>query len=60
MLIPLGTLPDRLSEIPKDRPVVVHCRSGARSARAVAMLRAEGYDAHNLVGGILAWAERAK
>ena len=55
VLIPLGTLQDRLSEVPTDRPVVVHCRSGARSARAVAMLRAEGINAHNLVGGILAW-----
>jgi len=57
ILIPLGTLADRLDQIPADLPVVVHCRSGARSARAVAMLRAEGFDAHNLVGGILAWDE---
>jgi adenylyltransferase/sulfurtransferase len=60
LLIPLGTLQDQLDKLPKDRPIVVHCRSGARSARAVAVLRAEGYDAHNLVGGILAWADQVK
>jgi adenylyltransferase/sulfurtransferase len=60
LLIPLGTLQDQLDKLPTDRPIVVHCRSGARSARAVAVLRAEGYDAHNLVGGILAWAEHVK
>jgi sulfur-carrier protein adenylyltransferase/sulfurtransferase len=60
LLVPLATVPDALDKIPTDRPVVVHCRSGARSARAVAILRAEGFDAHNLEGGILAWADRVK
>jgi len=55
LLIPLGTLQDNLDKLPADQPVVVHCKSGGRSARAVAMLKAEGFDAHNLVGGILAW-----
>jgi rhodanese-related sulfurtransferase len=41
--------------LPRDRPVVVHCRTGGRSARAVAMLRAKGIDARNLAGGIEAW-----
>ncbi len=56
-LIPLGELPKRLAEIDKSVPVVVHCRSGARSARAVTLLRENGYDATNVAGGILAWAD---
>jgi adenylyltransferase/sulfurtransferase len=55
ILIPLATLNDRLDVIPRDRPVVVHCQGGGRSARAVSQLRAQGFDAHNLVGGIKAW-----
>ena len=56
--IPLGALPQRFSEIPKDAEVVVHCRSGGRSARAVEFLRAHGYvKAVNLAGGINRWAE---
>ena len=58
LLIPLGTLQDNLDKLPADQPVVVHCKSGGRSARAVAMLKAEGFDAHNLVGGIIAWDEQ--
>lgn len=45
----------RLSEVPVDRPVLVHCRSGARSARACSLLQKHGYDVTNLAGGILAW-----
>ena len=57
-LIPLAELPNRLSEIDRDEPVVVHCRSGARSARAADYLREQGYtDVRNLDGGILAWAD---
>jgi adenylyltransferase/sulfurtransferase len=57
VLIPLGFLPDRLSEVDRTRTVVVHCRSGLRSARAVALLREAGIArAYNLTGGILAWA----
>ena len=55
VLIPLGELPTRLSEVPADRPVVVACRSGRRSARAVAFLNEQGIDAVNLAGGMLAW-----
>lgn len=54
-LIPMGDLPALADEIPSGNPVVVYCRTGARSARAVAMLRRRGYDALNLVGGIIAW-----
>jgi adenylyltransferase/sulfurtransferase len=58
ILIPLRQLPFSLDRIPRDRPVVVHCKSGGRSAIAVAMLRLRGYDAHNLSGGIQAWERR--
>ena len=59
LLIPLGLLPQRLDLVPTDRMVVVHCAVGGRSARATQMLRAKGYDAHNLEGGIEAW-DRAR
>lgn len=54
-LIPLGSLPQRRAEVPKDRKVVVVCRSGGRSASATQLLVAEGYDATNMAGGMLAW-----
>jgi len=44
-------------EIDPARPVLVYCRSGSRSAMAVAALRTAGYDARNLQGGMLAWVE---
>lgn len=55
--IELTDLAVRAGEIDRERPVVVYCRSGARSGMAVAALRAGGYDATNLAGGILAWDE---
>ena len=55
MLVPLRQLPGRLDTIPKGQPVVVHCKSGGRSAIAVAVMKVAGYDAHNLSGGIQAW-----
>ena len=57
-LIPLGELERRLPELDLDSraEIVVHCKSGARSQRAVAFLRANGYaSAVNLTGGILSW-----
>ncbi len=56
--IPLGVLPLRYAEVPQDREVVVHCRSGARSAQAVQFLQSRGYTrVQNLVGGILRWID---
>ncbi len=56
ILIPLAQLPGRLDEIPTDRDVYVHCRVGARSARAVDYLRAFGRpNSFNVSGGIDAW-----
>lgn len=57
-LIPLGELPNRLGELNKADKFVVHCRSGARSGRAVGIMRQQGFDATNVTGGILAWADR--
>lgn len=56
--IPLGDLNQRLKEIPKERAVVVHCKSGKRSAKAIETLKKEGFDnLFNLEGGILAWQQ---
>lgn len=54
--IPLSRLPARLRDLPLDRTVVTVCRSGARSARAAALLAREGHDVVNLSGGMRAWA----
>ena len=56
--IPLMQLLSDPAEIPHDKPVVIHCRSGARSASVIAELeRRHNYsNLYNLKGGILAWA----
>lgn len=55
-VIPLPELADRLGELDKTAAIVVHCKSGARSAKAVALMREAGFaDLRNLTGGILAW-----
>ena len=55
--IPMGDVPARLSELPKDEMLVVICRSGKRSGDIVSYLRQNGFDnATNLVGGINGWA----
>ncbi len=55
--IPLHLLPLRAMDIPQNKPVVIYCRSGARSAQACAFMAAKGYgNMHNLAGGIMAWA----
>ena len=56
-LIPLGALPERFGELDKTAKIIVHCKMGGRSARAVALLREKGYDATNVIGGINAWSE---
>ena len=57
-LLPLSTFAERFEELPKDKPLVMQCRSGARSAKAAEYLLANGYtDVSNLTGGILAWDE---
>jgi adenylyltransferase/sulfurtransferase len=58
-LIPLGELPKRVSELNSADDIVVHCRSGVRSAKAVDFLRKAGFrKVKNLTGGILAWSDQ--
>ncbi len=57
-LIPLGTVPDRMSEIPKDKTVVAVCHSGNRSKQATDYLRQNGFtNVHNMLGGMTAWEQ---
>lgn len=59
VLLPLPELGQRLAEVPKDREVIVHCKAGTRSAKAIQFLREQGYsNLKNLTGGIMAWAQR--
>lgn len=55
--LPMHLIPLQMNEIPKDRDVVIYCRSGARSYQACAYLMQQGYNrVLNLRGGIIAWA----
>ncbi len=58
--IPLAQLAARIDELPTDRRILVYCKSGARSASATLFLREQGFDAVNVEGGILAWAQRLR
>ncbi len=55
--IPMAEVDARAHDLPRDRPIVVYCKSGARSARATRWLRDRGLDARSLDGGILAWID---
>ena len=59
LLIPMGEIPDNLDKISKEKPVVIHCRSGKRSANVIDYWESNfGYtNLYNLTGGILAWAD---
>jgi adenylyltransferase/sulfurtransferase len=58
-LIPLGDLLNRIHELDSARDIVVHCKSGMRSAQAIEILREAGFrKLRNLQGGIMAWSER--
>ena len=55
-LIPLKTLPEQLHSLPLDREILVHCKAGGRSARAVQLLLDHGFTrVKNVAGGIDAW-----
>jgi rhodanese-related sulfurtransferase len=54
--IPLGEVPARVDELPRDSRIVAICRSGSRSRALAAALVEAGYDAVNLDGGMRAWA----
>jgi adenylyltransferase/sulfurtransferase len=56
VLIPKGELAEHLSELPQDRQIVLHCKSGVRSAESLAVLKAAGFaNAVHVGGGVLAW-----
>lgn len=58
-LIPIDQFVKRLAEVPKDRPVLVYCAVGSRSAQVVNYLARQGYpEIYNLSGGIYAWAQK--
>ena len=59
VLIPLGELPRRYAELPKDKDIVAHCKMGGRSAKAVEFLQSVGFKrVKNLRGGILEWIDK--
>jgi rhodanese-related sulfurtransferase len=58
-LIPISQLLRRLPEVPKDRPILVYCAVGSRSAQVVNYLARQGYpEVYNLYGGIYSWAQK--
>src|SRR5580704_17837578 len=60
-LIPLNDLPKRVNELDSSKEIVVHCKMGGRSAKAVAFLQQAGFKkVHNLTGGITAWSEKVE
>ncbi|HEU4681386.1 MAG TPA: rhodanese-like domain-containing protein, partial [Gemmatimonadales bacterium] len=57
--LPVGSLDERAGEIPRDRPVIVHCQTGARAAIAASLLRARGFpDVRLFPGGFAEWREK--
>ena len=59
VLIPLGELPRRYAELPKDKDIVAHCKMGGRSAKAQEFLQSVGFKrVKNLKGGILDWIDK--
>jgi rhodanese-related sulfurtransferase len=58
--IPLMQVPGRITELPPDQQVLVVCKVGARSAQATAYLQAQGIEAVNLAGGLVAWSHAGR
>ena len=57
-LIPLGEIAERVDELDREQPIIVHCHSGSRSAQAVRLLQQRGFaNVYNLEGGIDAWSD---
>ncbi|MEI6675449.1 MAG: molybdopterin-synthase adenylyltransferase MoeB [Verrucomicrobiota bacterium] len=58
-LIPLATLPEHLDSLPRDRNILIHCKAGGRSAKAVQLLLDSGFaDVKTVSGGMDAWLEQ--
>jgi rhodanese-related sulfurtransferase len=55
----MGSVPEKLEQLRKDIPLIIQCRSGARSGNVTQFLEKQGFqNALNLKGGILAWIEQ--
>jgi adenylyltransferase/sulfurtransferase len=58
MLIPLSVFAAEAKELPRDKPILIHCHHGGRSMQATQWLRRNGYDkVANVAGGIDAWSQ---
>ena len=55
--MPLERLDAEADQLDRDRPIVFYCRAGTRSGMAAEAFANSGWDAHNVAGGLLAWAE---
>ncbi len=53
--IPLGLLEFKLQDLSKNTPYIMVCRSGGRSGRATQLLESHGYQATNMIGGMMSW-----
>jgi rhodanese-related sulfurtransferase len=58
--IPITEIPDRATELPVDQQLLVVCKVGSRSAQVTAFLREKGFEAVNLAGGMIDWAEAGR
>jgi rhodanese-related sulfurtransferase len=58
--IPLTQIPERAGELPDDQQLLVVCKVGGRSSQATAFLREKGFEAINLAGGMLEWADAGR
>lgn len=56
-LIPLQEIEKRLDEIPRDRKILVYCRTGHRSTQASEILANNGFEVYNMKGGIVEWTD---
>ncbi len=59
-LLPMNSLPQRLQDIPQERPVALYCHHGIRSLLAAQFLSTYGFEALSLAGGISRWAEEVE